>query len=243
MSSIPIDPDTWQSLTLSLKLAGITTICLLLFSAPLAWWLAQSESRVRPIVQAMVNLPLVLPPTVLGFYLLILLGPKGAIGQWTTELGLGHLAFTFSGLVIGSFIFSLPFAVQPIQYAFEAMGKRPWEVAATLRASPLDTFFSVALPQAKSGLIIAGILVFTHTLGEFGVVLMIGGNIEGQTRVISTQIYNFVEGGEVLQAHWLSLFMVGFSFVGLLGLALLRQSIHGVHQNRPLSSQPIHHAN
>jgi molybdate transport system permease protein len=170
-----------------------------------------------------VTLPLVLPPTVLGFYILIVLGPEGLIGEITQALGLGLMSFSFSGLLIGSVIFSLPFAVQPIQYAFEAIGRRPMEVAATLRARPIDAFFSVALPLAKPGLLTATVLTFAHTVGEFGVVLMIGGNIPGETRVVSTQIYGHVEAMEYRQAHGLAAGMVMFSFVVLIALARLKK--------------------
>ena len=222
------DPLAWPAIRLTLELASVTTMLLLLIATPLAWWLAQTRSRWRAAVSALVTLPLVLPPTVLGFYLLVLMGPAGPLGQLTHSLGLGTLAFTFSGLVIGSIIFSLPFAVQPIQYAFESIGVRPLEAAATLRASPLDTFFSVALPLARPGLLTAAILSFAHTVGEFGVVLMIGGNIPGQTRVVSTQIYGHVEALEYTQAHWLAAGMVAFSFLVLLGLALLRRNSQNI---------------
>lgn len=218
-----LTPQSWQAIGLTLQLASITTVLLLVLATPLAWWLSQTQSVWRSPVNALVTLPLVLPPTVLGFYLLIVLGPQGWVGQLTQSLGLGLLSFSFTGLVIGSIIFSLPFAVQPIQYAFESMGKRPLEVAATLRASPLDAFFNIALPQAKSGLLIAGILSFAHTVGEFGVVMMIGGNIPGKTSVISTQIYGHVEALEYGQAHVLAALMVVFSFAVFLGLALLKQ--------------------
>lgn len=201
----------------------MSTVILLLISTPLAWWLSQTHSRWRPAISALVTLPLVLPPTVLGFYILVLLGPEGWVGMLTQWLGLGLLSFTFSGLVIGSVIFSLPFAVQPIQHAFETIGKRPLEVAATLRAKPLDAFLTVALPQARSGVLTATVLSFAHTVGEFGVVLMIGGNIAGQTRVVSTQIFGYVEAMEYTQAHWLAAGMVVFSFAVLLAIARLRQ--------------------
>ena len=201
----------------------MSTVILLLISTPLAWWLSQTHSRWRTAISALVTLPLVLPPTVLGFYILVLLGPEGWVGMLTQWLGLGLLSFTFSGLVIGSVIFSLPFAVQPIQHAFETIGKRPLEVAATLRAKPLDAFLTVALPQARSGVLTATVLSFAHTVGEFGVVLMIGGNIAGQTRVVSTQIFGYVEAMEYTQAHWLAAGMVVFSFAVLLAIARLRQ--------------------
>ena len=219
----PITGEAWQAIALTLELAFVTTVILLLLATPLAWWLSQTQSRWRSIISAMVTLPLVLPPTVLGFYLLVLMGPQGWVGMFTQWVGIGLLSFTFTGLVIGSVIFSLPFAVQPIQYAFEAIGKRPMEVAATLRARPLDAFFTVALPQAKAGVFTATVLTFAHTVGEFGVVLMIGGNIPGQTRVVSTQIFGYVEAMEYTEAHWLAAGMVVFSFAVLLMLARLKQ--------------------
>lgn len=219
----PINSEAWQAIALTLELATITTLILLLIATPLAWWLSQTRSRWRAPISALVTLPLVLPPTVLGFYILVLLGPQGWIGQFTQALGIGVLSFSFSGLVIGSVVFSLPFAVQPIQYAFEAIGKRPMEVAATLRARPLDAFFSIALPMAKPGLLTAVVLSFAHTVGEFGVVLMIGGNIPGKTRVVSTQIYGHVEAMEYTQAHWLAAGMVLFSFGILIALTLLKR--------------------
>ena len=214
-----------QAIRLTLELATATTLLLLLLATPLAWWLASTRSRWRAPVSALVTLPLVLPPTVLGFYLLVLMGPDGAVGRLTTALGWGTLNFSFTGLLIGSLIFSLPFAVQPIQHAFEAIGPRPMEVAATLRARPLDAFFSVALPLARPGLLTAAILSFAHTVGEFGVVLMIGGNIPGQTRVVSMQIYSHVEAGEFTQAHVLSAGMVVLSFGVLLALALMKRRV------------------
>jgi len=218
-----VTPVAMQAIFLTLKLASLTTLLLLLIATPLAWWLSQTRSRWRAPVSAVVTLPLVLPPTVLGFYILIVLGPQGWVGQLTQALGLGVLSFSFSGLLIGSIIFSLPFAVQPIQYAFEAIGKRPMEVAATLRASPLDAFFTVALPLAKPGLLTATVLSFAHTVGEFGVVLMIGGNIPGKTQVVSTQIYGHVEAMEYTQAHWLAAGMVVFSFAVLIALSRLKR--------------------
>jgi molybdate transport system permease protein len=185
--------------------------------------LSQTRSAWRAPIQALVTLPLILPPSVLGFYLLIVMGPLGPLGQFTQAMGWGVLSFTFTGLLIGSILFSLPFAVQPIQHAFEAMGSRPLEVAATLRASPVDAFFSVALPLAQPGLVTAAILSFAHTVGEFGVVLMIGGNIPGKTRVVSTEIYGHVEAMEYSQAHLLAAGMLLFSFVVLIALALLNR--------------------
>lgn len=217
------EPETLQAIQLTLELASLTTVLLLVIASPIAWWLARSQSWWRGPVGAVVALPLVLPPTVLGFYLLVALGPHGPLGQLTQWLGWGTLSFTFVGLLLGSVIYSLPFAVQPIQHAFEAMGERPMEVAATLRAKPLDAFFSVALPLARPGFITAAILSFAHTVGEFGVVLMIGGNIPGKTRVVSTQIYGHVEAMEYAQAHWLAGGMLVFSFVVLLGLGLMNR--------------------
>ena len=197
-------------------------------ATPLAWWLSQTTSRWRAPILAFVTLPLVLPPTVLGFYLLVAMGPQGWLGQWTLAMGWGLLSFTFSGLVLGSMVFSLPFAVQPLQHSFEAMGRRPMEVAATLGARPLDAFFTVALPLARPGMVTAAILSFAHTVGEFGVVLMIGGNVPGQTRVVSTQIYGHVEALEYPQAHALALGMLVFSFVVLLALAAVKRRWPGV---------------
>lgn len=218
-----LTPETWQAIGLTLRLASTTTLVLLLIATPLAWWLSQTTSKWRTPIGALVTLPLVLPPTVLGFYLLVLLGPSGWVGQLTQSMGLGLLSFSFSGLLIGSVIFSLPFAVQPIQYAFEAIGKRPLEVAATLRATPLNAFCTVALPLAKPGLFTAAVLSFAHTIGEFGVVLMIGGNIPGQTSVVSTQLFGYVESMQYTQAHWLSGAMVLFSFSVLCVLFMLKK--------------------
>jgi len=220
---MPIASDDLQAIWLTLKLAASTTALLLLLAAPLAWWLARTRSRLRAPVAAVVALPLVLPPTVLGFYLLVALGPQGWGGRLTEALGVGLLPFTFGGLLLGSILYSLPFAVQPLQTAFEAVGGRPLEVAATLRASPADTFFHVVLPLARGGIVQAAVLTFAHTVGEFGVVLMIGGNIPQQTRVVSTQIYGHVEALEYAQAHWLSAGMVLFSFAVLLALARLNR--------------------
>jgi molybdate transport system permease protein len=215
-----LDPADLQAIWLTLKLASVTTVLLLLIATPLAWWLARSRRWYKGPVAAVVALPLVLPPSVLGFYLLLLLGPHGAVGKLTSALHLGTLPFTFSGLVVGSVLFSLPFAVQPIQNAFEAMGRRPLEVAATLGAGAWDSFFSVALPLARPGFMTATILAFAHTVGEFGVVLMLGGNIQGETRVLSVAIYNHVEAIEYGAAHWLAASMVLFSFLVLLSLYL-----------------------
>ena len=219
----PLNRDALDAIGLTLALATSTTLILLALATPLAWWLSQTQSRWRAPIGALATLPLVLPPSVLGFYLLVAMGPQGPLGQLTQAMGGGVLSFTFTGLLIGSVIFSLPFAVQPVQYAFESMGSRPLEVAYTLRASPIDAFFTVALPLARPGLITAAILSFSHTVGEFGVVLMIGGNIPGKTRVVSTQIYGHVEAMEYAQAHWLAGGMLVFSFAVLLGLSMLRK--------------------
>jgi molybdate transport system permease protein len=221
--NLDLSPQAWSAVALTLQLAALSTLILLALATPLAWWLSQTRSPWRAPVGALVLLPLVLPPTVLGFYLLLLLGPHGWVGQLTQALGLGPLSFSFSGLVVGALVFSLPFAVQPIQHAFEAMGPRPMEVAATLRAQPLDAFFTVALPLARPGLLTACVLSFSHTVGEFGVVLMIGGNIPGQTSVMSTQIYGHVEAMEYAQAHALAAGMVLFSFLALWVLMRLQR--------------------
>jgi molybdate transport system permease protein len=218
-----LSPGDLQAIWLTLKLASVTTVLLLLLATPLAWWLARARGRWPAVVGAFVALPLVLPPTVLGFYLLVALGPQGWGGQLTQALGLGLLPFTFGGLVVASVIYSLPFAVQPLQHAFEAAGTRPLEVAATLGARPLDAFFSVALPLARPGLVTAAILSFAHTVGEFGVVLMIGGNVPEKTRVVSTQIYGHVEALDYGHAHALSAAMIVFSFAVLLLLALFNR--------------------
>lgn len=201
------------ALFITLKLAGLTTLILLLIGTPLAWWLARSRWRFKFLVEALIALPLVLPPTVLGFYLLLVLSPNGILGGMAKEWTGSSLAFTFTGLVIGSVLYSMPFVVQPLQNAFAAVGTRPLEVAATLRASPVDRFFSVTLPLARSGFLTAAVLGFAHTIGEFGVVLMIGGNIPGKTQVVSIAIYDHVEGLEYAQAHLLS--------AGLLSMSLL----------------------
>lgn len=203
----------WQPVWLTLKLASLTTVILLLLGTPLAWWLANTRCWCRDWISAIVALPLVLPPTVLGFYLLLMLGPEGPIGQFTASLGLGTLAFTFTGLLIGSALYSLPFVVQPVRNAFEAMGSRPMEVAATLRAPPWYAFFTIALPLARPGLMTGAVLGFAHTVGEFGVVLMIGGNIPGETKVLSVAIYDHVESLEWGQAHLLAAGMLAFSFI------------------------------
>ncbi|MDL2355573.1 MAG: molybdate ABC transporter permease subunit [Pseudomonadota bacterium] len=211
-----LNPEDWNTVWLSLKLASIVTVLLLLLGTPVAWWLAQTRSRWKSVAGAVVALPIVLPPSVLGFYLLVSMGPHGPIGRLTQSLGIGLLPFTFAGLVVGSVLYSMPFVVQPLQNAFEAIGRRPLEVAATLRASPIDTFFSVVLPLARPGFITAATLGFAHTIGEFGVVLMMGGNIPNKTRLVSVQIYDHVEAIEYAQAHWLAGGMLLFSFVALL---------------------------
>ena len=216
-----LDSPDLAAVWLTLKLAAVTTVLLLLMGTPIAWWLARTRSWWKGPVGALVALPIVLPPTVIGFYLLVALGPNGPGGQLTQALGLGLLPFTFAGLVVASVFYSLPFVVQPLQNAFEAIGERPLEAAATLRASPLDAFFSVALPLARPGYLTATVLGFAHTVGEFGVVLMIGGNIPNQTRVVSVQIYDHVEAMEYAQAHGLAAGMVVFSFLVLLALYTL----------------------
>jgi len=207
-----------QAIWLTVRLASVVTLILLVLGTPLAWWLARSKAWWKGPVGAVVALPLVLPPSVLGFYLLLAMGPHGPVGQFTQWLGVGALPFTFWGLTLASVFYSLPFMVQPLQTAFEAIGERPLEVAATLRASPLDAFFSVALPLAAPGFLTASILTFAHTVGEFGVVLMIGGNIPGVTRVASVQIYDHVEAFEYASAHRLAAVMLVFSFLVLLAL-------------------------
>ncbi|MBM4207326.1 MAG: molybdate ABC transporter permease subunit [Gammaproteobacteria bacterium] len=207
--------DDITTLWLSIKIAGITTFILLLIGTPLAWWLARTQSRWRGFFQALIALPLVLPPTVLGFYLLLLMGPKGLVGQFTEALGLGTLPFTFWGLVIASVIYSLPFVVQPLQAAFAMIGRQLLEAAATLKAGSTDIFINIVLPMAKPGFLTAAILGFAHTIGEFGVVLMIGGNIPDKTRVVSVQLYNHVEALEYGRAHWLAGCLLLFSFIVL----------------------------
>jgi molybdate transport system permease protein len=211
-----LSPADITALWLTVQVASLATIILLLLGTPLAWWLVRTEFRGKSICNALVALPLVLPPSVLGFYLLVLMGPKGLVGQLTTELGIGTLPFTFEGLVIASVLYSLPFVVQPLQTAFSAIGNAPLEAAATLRASPLDTFFTVVMPLSRSGFLTAAILGFTHTVGEFGVVLMVGGNIPDKTQVVSVQIYNHVEALEYDQAHGLAGGLLVFSFLVLL---------------------------
>lgn len=219
-----LSPQDLASVGLTLQLATLSTLVLLALTLPLAWWLAHTRSRWRTPIAALAALPLVLPPTVLGFYLLIFWGPDGLGGQLTQWLGWGRLPFTFAGLVLASVIYSLPFALQPLLHAFEHMGRRPLELAAMLRASPWDAFFSVALPLARPGILTAAVLSFAHTVGEFGMVLMMGGNIEGQTRVVSTQIYGHVETLQYRQAHVLAALMVAFSFAVLLFLQRARSA-------------------
>jgi molybdate transport system permease protein len=211
----------WQPVWLTLKLAGVTTLTLLVIGTPIAWWLARTRAWYKQPIAAVVALPLVLPPTVLGFYLLIMLGPQGPVGQFTQTLGLGTLPFTFEGLVVASVIYSMPFVVQPLQNSFEALGSRPLEVAATLRASPWDRFVSVIVPLARPGFLTAAVLCFAHTIGEFGVVLMIGGSIPGETKVLSVAIYDHVETLEYDQAHLLAGGMLLFSFLVLVILYLV----------------------
>lgn len=216
----------FSAVWLSIKLAALTTLILLLLGTPLAWWLSRTRGWWKGPVNAVVALPLVLPPSVLGFYLLVAMGPNGPVGKMTEKLGLGLLPFTFTGLLVASVFYSLPFVVQPIQNAFEAIGDKPLEASATLRASPLDTFFNVVLPLAKPGYLCAAVMGFAHTIGEFGVVLMIGGNIPDRTRVLSVQIYDHVESLEYAQAHWLSGGMLLFAFVVLLALFVLNPTGH-----------------
>lgn len=223
-----LSADDFAAIHLTIRLAATTTVILLVFATPLAWWLARSHGWWAKVIGAVVTLPLVLPPTVIGFYLLIALGPQSGLGQLTQALGLGLLPFTFWGLVLASMIYSLPFAVQPLQQAFAAIGERPLEVAATLRASPHDTFFSVVLPLARPGIITAAVMSFAHTVGEFGVVLMIGGNIPHETRVVSVQIYDHVEALQYTQAHALALTMLIFSFIVLLALHILNKPVRTI---------------
>jgi molybdate transport system permease protein len=213
----------WSAIRLTAELAAVTTVLLLMLGAPIAWWLARTRSAFKPVAASVIAMPLVLPPSVLGFYLLLMMGPNGPVGQLTTALGLGRLPFTFGGLVVASVLYSMPFVVQPLQQAFEAIDERTLEAASTLRAGPWDRFFSVALPLARPGFLTASVLGFAHTVGEFGVVLMIGGNIEGQTRTLSVLIYDQVEAAEFAQAHRLSAGMVVFALVVLLALYLLNR--------------------
>jgi molybdate transport system permease protein len=220
----------WQPVWLTLKLAATTTLMLLIVGTPIAWWLARTHAWYKQALAAVVALPLVLPPTVLGFYLLIMLAPDGPLGQLTQALGIGTLPFTFKGLVFASVLYSLPFVVQPLQNAFEALGHRPLEVAATLRASPWDRFITVVIPLARPGFLTAAVLSFAHTVGEFGVVLMIGGNIPGETKVLSVAIYDYVESLEYAQAHLLAAGMLAFSFLVLISLYILNGRYARSHQ-------------
>ena len=221
-------PADWSAVRLTAQLAAVSTLLLLIVGTPMAWWLARTHSRLKPFWAALVAMPLVLPPTVIGFYLLLLMGPQGPVGQVTQALGLGRLPFTFAGLVVASVIYSLPFVVQPLQQAFEAIPERTLEAAATLRASPWDRFFSVAMPLARPGFVTASVLGFAHTVGEFGVVLMIGGNIPDKTRVLSVAIYDHVEATEFADAHRLAAGMVVFALVVLVTLYVV---------NRPLREE------
>ncbi|NLQ18250.1 molybdate ABC transporter permease subunit [Marinomonas sp. M1K-6] len=218
-----LSPEDIDAIWLTLKLASVVTLLLILISTPIAWWLARTQSWLKGPINAIVAMPLVLPPTVLGFYLLVFLGPQGAMGQFLMPLGISPLPFSFAGLVVASMLYSLPFVVQPIQNAFMAIGEGPLEAAATLRSSPWNRFVFVALPLAKPGYLSAAVLGFAHTVGEFGVVLMIGGNIPKETRVISVQIYDHVEALEYGQAHSLSLLMVSFAFIVLAALYSLQK--------------------
>lgn len=213
-----LSPDNLEAIWLTAKVAAITTAILLVFGTPLAWWLARSKAWIAKPVGALVSLPLVLPPSVLGFYLLVVMGPHGPVGQSMLALGLPTLPFTFAGLVVASVFYSLPFMVQPILSSMQALGERPLEAAATLRASPLDRFFHVVLPLCRPGIVTGCIMSFAHTVGEFGVVLMVGGNIPGVTRVVSVQIFDHVEALEYADAHRLAAVMLVFAFVVLLTL-------------------------
>jgi len=219
----------FEALLLTAKLAAVTTIILLIIGTPLAWWLANTKVKIKPLIEAVVALPIVLPPTVLGFYLLVVLSPQSSFGSWWFELTGTTLTFNFSGLVIASVIYSFPFVVQPIQNAFESIGKDVMEAAYTLGAKPLDAFFTVAVPLAKRGFITGGVLGFAHTLGEFGVVLMVGGNIPGETRVVSIAIYDHVESLEYAQAHVLSAILLTFAFSAMLLMYVLN---HRLASNR-----------
>jgi len=223
--SLLLDWPDLGPLWLSVKLAAITTLILLVVGAAIAWWLANTRSKAKPVIQSLVALPIVLPPTVMGFYLLILLGPYGAIGGWWVELTGSALTFSFTGLVIASCFYSLPFAVQPLQGAFESMGRKEIEAAQTLGASPMDAFFSIVVPLSAPGFLTALVLSFAHTLGEFGVVLMVGGNIPGETRLISIAIFDHVESLNYAAAHALSLTLLGFAFLILLTMFLLNRRL------------------
>ncbi|MCH7672239.1 MAG: molybdate ABC transporter permease subunit [Proteobacteria bacterium] len=228
-----LEATDFTAFTLTLKLAGVSTLILLCLGTPLAWWLSQTRTRGKSVVEALIALPLVLPPTVLGFYLLLALSPTGPVGSTLNSLGLPSLAFSFSGLVLGSVIYSLPFVVQPLQTSFVAVGRRPLEVAATLGAGPLDRFLNIVLPMSKLGYLTAIVLGFAHTMGEFGVVLMIGGNIPGQTQVLSIAIYDHVEALEYSQAHWLAGLLLLFSFLVLLAVYTLNKRASFLSGARP----------
>jgi molybdate ABC transporter permease protein len=217
---VPLSPDNLQALWLTAQVAALTTLVLLLLGTPLAWWLARSRGWLARPVGALVSLPLVLPPSVLGFYLLVSLGPQGPVGQWMMTVGLPTLPFTFAGLVVASVFYSLPFMVQPLLTSMQALGERPLEVAASLRASPLDSFFHVVLPLCRPGIVSGCVMSFAHTVGEFGVVLMVGGNIPGVTRVVSVQIFDHVEALQYADAHRLAAVMLVFAFTVLLGLQM-----------------------
>jgi molybdate transport system permease protein len=218
-----VTPAEWSATRLTAELAAVTTLLLLLVGTPIAWWLARTRSAFKPVAASVVAMPLVLPPSVLGFYLLVLMGPDGPVGQLTMALGLGRLPFTFGGLVVASVLYSMPFVVQPLQQAFEAIDERALEAASTLRAGPWDRFFSVALPLARPGILTASVLGFAHTVGEFGVVLMIGGNIEGRTRTLSVLVYDQVEAAEFAQAHRIAAGMVLFALAVLMAMYLLNR--------------------
>lgn len=220
-----LTPGEWQAIWLTAKLAGLTTVILLVLSAPLAWWLAHTQSRLSNLVAAMVSLPLVLPPTVIGFYLLIVLGPQGAVGSTMEQMGLHHLAFSFWGILIGSVIYSLPFAVQPLREAFAGIGSRYLDAAATMRASPLDLFFTVVLPLSRSGILTAVVITFAHTVGEFGVIAMLGGSIAGETKVVSIAIYDHTTAMDYEAAHRLSAILLVFSFVVLFLFYAINQRV------------------
>jgi molybdate transport system permease protein len=226
-------PADWTAIRLTAELAALSTLLLLIVGTPIAWWLARSRSAWKPLWAALVAMPLVLPPTVLGFYLLLLMGPQGPVGQLTESLGIGRLPFTFAGLVVASVLYSMPFVVQPLQQAFEAIPERTLEAAATLRASPWDRFFSVALPLARPGFVTASVLGFAHTVGEFGVVLMIGGNIPGATRVLSVAIYDHVEAGEYPDAHRLAAGMLVFALVVLVALYVINRPARDAVERAP----------
>ncbi|PIW09708.1 MAG: molybdate ABC transporter permease subunit [Comamonadaceae bacterium CG17_big_fil_post_rev_8_21_14_2_50_60_13] len=220
-----LTPSEWQAIWLTAKLAGLTTVILLILCAPLAWWLARSGSRLANPVAALVSLPLVLPPTVIGFYLLIVLGPQGAVGGTLEALGLHHLAFSFWGILIGSVIYSMPFTVQPLREAFAAIDLRLLDAAATLRAGALDRFFNLVLPLSRSGILTAVVITFAHTVGEFGVIAMLGGSLPGETRVVSIAIYDYTQALDYGAAHRLSFILLGFSFLTLLAFYSINRRV------------------